>query len=77
MYTAVHATATLHMHVGGGGGGGKKLRGRRHPPTLKSSLRASRICYFFFQRGLGKNVIRCQSWGGGGGLEKIHHFSHF
>ena len=48
-------------------GGGKKQSGRHHPPTLKSSLRASRICYSFFQGGLGKKVMRYQSWGGGGG----------
>ena len=52
---------------GGEGGGGKKQSGRHHPPTLKSSLRASRICYSFFQGGLGKKVMRYQSYGGGGG----------
>ena len=64
-----------------GGGGGKKQSGRHHPPTLKSSLRASQICYYFLQGGLGKKVMRCQSLGGGGGgvyalnefFEKIHN----
>ena len=50
-----------------GRGGGKKQSGRHHPPTLKSSLRASQICYYFLQGGLGKKVMRCQSLGGGGG----------
>ena len=42
-------------------GGGKKQSERHHPPTLKSSLRASRICYYYFQGGLGKKVMRYQS----------------
>ena len=48
-------------------GGAKKQSGRHHPPTLKSSLRASQICYYFLQGGLGKKVMRCQSLRGGGG----------
>ena len=59
------------------GGGGKKQSGRHHPPTLKSSLRASQICYYFLQGGLGKKVMRCQSLGGVYALneffEKIHN----
>ena len=58
----------------GGGGGGKKQSGRHHPPTLKSSLRASQICYNFLQGGLGKKVMRCQSLGGGGGVYALNEF---
>ena len=53
--------ALIELHRGGG----KKQSGRHHPPTLKSSLRASQICNYFLQGGLGKKVIRCQSLGGG------------
>ena len=55
-------------------GGGKKQSGRHHLPTLKSSLRASQICYYFLQRGLGKKVMRCQSLGGGGGVYALNEF---
>ena len=42
-------------------GRGNKQSARHHPPTLKRSLRASRICYYFFQGGVGKEVMRYQS----------------
>ena len=51
----------------GRGGGGTKQSARHHPTTLKSSLRASEISYYFLQGVWRKKVMRCQSLGGGGG----------
>ena len=55
-------------------GGGKKQSGRHHPPTLKSSLRASQICYYFLQGGLGKKSYEVSKFGGGGGVYALNEF---
>ena len=44
-----------------------KVELRHHPTTLKSSLRASRISYSFFQGDLGKKSYEVSKLGGGGG----------
>ena len=51
----------------GGGGGGEIQNARHHPPTLKSSLRASQICYYFCRGVWGKKSYEVSKLGGGGG----------
>ena len=48
-------------------GGGQKKKVKTPYPTLKSSLRASQTCYYYFSGGLGKKVMSIKVICGGGG----------
>ena len=66
-------TRTPAEGEGGGGGGGG---GRAKNKMQELSLRASQICYYFLQGGVGGKAMRCKKkevskFGGGGGEKTL------
>ena len=53
------------MHERGGGGGGQKTKWKTPSPNFEELIESVTNMLLFFAGGLGKKVMRCQSWGGG------------
>ena len=47
-----------------------KVQAKHHPPTLKSSLRASQLCCYFFVGGVGEKSYEVSKFVWGGSLRK-------